>query len=475
MLYTLLSVLLLLFIFLYMLITANFDKWSKLGVPHVPGRFPSGSFPFVVRWRNFAINVEQACKEFKDERFFGTFMFGKPLLVVNDVELIKAIKVKDFHYFTDSHDENYSKIMRSGGDLDALFNHNISSAKGEEWKDLRSTFSPIFTSAKMKQMVKYMEEVSQKLVVEMGKRAESSEEFELKDLTGRFSLDALASCAFGIDFNSHCTEKNAAFVENVANIFKNDLKTGFGNAFKLIPGVVQMFKFFNFNVQHPKEVKFFKDIVLQTLQSRRKSGDRRNDLVDMMLDCMKEKEQMEDENGEKPDQYQEDMQLVHKRKRKITDEDIISNLMIFMMVGYDTTGMTLAYALYELSLNPEAQEKLQQEVDQVWQDAGGKMPGYNSVQELPYLEMVLMETLRLHTPAPNTLRSCTAPYTIPGTNITLQKNDTIVCIASFLHKDPRHWTKPTSFFPEHFNQKEKSNRSPHAFQGFGQGPCANLG
>ena len=108
--------------------------------------------------------------------------------------------------------------------------------------------------------------------------------------------------------------------------------------------------------------------------------------MDMMLDCMKDQEQAEHENEDETDQYQQDMKLSHKRKRQLTDKDIISNLMIFLIVGYDTTGMTLAFALYALSLNPDVQEKLQQEVDEAWEcfwrqatrlqhDAGLALPG----------------------------------------------------------------------------------------------------
>ena len=475
MLLEILAVFLVGFLLLYRYVTKNFDKWKKLGVPYKQGSFPSGSFPFFTKRRNFGDHIEKLCNEFKDERFFGAFMFGKPVLIVNDVELLKAIKVKDFNHFTDTQDEHISTNMRSGGELDALFNHHIGNAKGDEWKDTRSTFSPVFTSGKMKRMVKYIEDVSQKLLVEMEKKTDIDEEFELKDLTGKFSLDALASCAFGINFNSYGSEENSAFVKNAASIFKNDFKNGFGLMFKFIPGVVKIYEFFNISVQHPKEVKFFRDIVIQTLNSRRESGERRNDLVDMMLDCMKDQEQAEHDNEDETDQYQQDMKLSHKTKRQLTDKDIISNLMLFLIVGYDTTGMTLAYALYALSLNPDVQEKLQQEVDEAWECSGDKLPDYNTVQGLPYLEMVIMETLRMYTPANTTLRTCTEPYTLPGTSLTLQRNDSLMFSGSFLHKDPRHWTYPDTFYPEHWSPEEKSTRSPHAFQSFGQGPRACIG
>ena len=68
---------LIVFILLYRLLIKNFDKWKKLGVPYKPGSFPSGSFPFFMKKQNIADHVENACKEFKDERFFGAFILGQ--------------------------------------------------------------------------------------------------------------------------------------------------------------------------------------------------------------------------------------------------------------------------------------------------------------------------------------------------------------------------------------------------------------
>jgi cytochrome P450 len=42
------------------------------------------------------------------------------------------------------------------------------------------------------------------------------------------------------------------------------------------------------------------------------------------------------------------------------------NLLLFLLAGYDTTSNALSYCTYLLSLNPNVQQKLRDEVDQVW-------------------------------------------------------------------------------------------------------------
>ena len=390
-----------LFCLLYRLITKNFDYWQNLGVPFKPGIFPWGSVDFLKEQKNNALHFLDMCNEFKDEKFFGFFMFGKPVLMVNDVELVKHIKVKDFPHFVDSQTEDVVNAFRRGGDLDSLFNQNITTAKGDEWKDVRSSLSPIFTSGKMKHMLKFVVDVSNRLFTEMEKQVDQGE-FELKELTGRFSLDALASCAFGLDFDSFGGASSNAFVEHAADVFKQDIWTLVA-ALKFIPGVSRIFQVLNINVQKPKSVKFFKDIVTKTLKQRSESGQRRNDMIDMMLDIMNEKDKEEVE-GEM-DQYHQDMKFSHKKRRNLTENDIISNLIILLIVGYDTTGMTLAFILYALAENTDVQEKLRREVDgafftlyfkqrkkvdEAWEDAGGSVPDYSKIQGLSYWYFNLM-------------------------------------------------------------------------------------
>ena len=100
-------------------------------------------------------------------------MFGKPILGINDIELVKTIKVKDFNHFVDPQDDHGSKIGRLGGDLDTLFNSNLFTVKEGEWRDTRSSFSPIFTSGRMKGMMKYIKQVGTSLTEEIGRKAKA--------------------------------------------------------------------------------------------------------------------------------------------------------------------------------------------------------------------------------------------------------------------------------------------------------------
>ena len=75
------------------------------------GRFPFGSFNFLSGKKNGNEYILDLCQEFRSEKFFGYSSLGKPMLVIQDLEMMKAIKTKDFWHFPDTQDENISRTL----------------------------------------------------------------------------------------------------------------------------------------------------------------------------------------------------------------------------------------------------------------------------------------------------------------------------------------------------------------------------
>jgi cytochrome P450 len=57
---------------------------------------------------------------------------------------------------------------------------------GDEWKEVRSTFSPIFTSGKLKGMYRFIQRIAENLSQELSVKAEQGTDFELKNVFGKF-------------------------------------------------------------------------------------------------------------------------------------------------------------------------------------------------------------------------------------------------------------------------------------------------
>ena len=50
-------------------------------------------------------------------------------------------------------------------------------------------------------------------------------------------------------------------------------------------------------------------------------------------------------------------------RKKLTDDQITTHAINFLLAGYETSAINLAYTSYLLALNPDVQERLQSEID----------------------------------------------------------------------------------------------------------------
>ena len=114
-----LLVLISLLLLLYRYVTKNFGKWQALGIPHSKGSFPFGSYNFLSGRHFDELNGEDT-KNFAKEKYYGWYLLGKPVLGINDTNLLKHIQVKDFDHFVDRLNFDFQKKFFSGGDTDKV-------------------------------------------------------------------------------------------------------------------------------------------------------------------------------------------------------------------------------------------------------------------------------------------------------------------------------------------------------------------
>ncbi len=69
----------------------------------------------------------------------------------------------------------------------------------------------------------------------------------------------------------------------------------------------------------------------------------------------------------------------------------------------------MTWLLYAITEHPEVQQKLREELLSVTTET----PSLDELNALPYLDMVVRETLRLHTPVPNSIRVAGKDDVIP--------------------------------------------------------------
>jgi cytochrome P450 len=120
--------------------------------------------------------------------------------------------------------------------------------------------------------------------------------------------------------------------------------------------------------------------------------------------------------------------------------------------------------------HPEVYEKLQREVDTV---LGGRRPTAEDVKQMPYMQQVLKESLRLYPPSHMLGRTVLRDVVIEG--YPLRKGESLLLSPYTLHRREEFFPEPERFRPERFTPEQEKQRPRHAFVPFGSGPNVCLG
>lgn len=91
---------------------------------------------------------------------------------------------------------------------------------------------------------------------------------------------------------------------------------------------------------------------------------------------------------------------------------LAANAFAFFGDGTDTSSQALSFALYELAANPDIQQKLYDEIMEKVEANNGQLTT-DIIQNMDYLEAVLLESMRLHPPFAILAKRTTKAYKLP--------------------------------------------------------------
>ncbi|HSI80066.1 MAG TPA: cytochrome P450 [Solirubrobacterales bacterium] len=155
----------------------------------------------------------------------------------------------------------------------------------------------------------------------------------------------------------------------------------------------------------------------------------------------------------------------------LADEEVRDQVMTLMFAGHDTATSTLSFLLYELARNPATLERVASELDTV---LGGDPPGPEQLHgRLPYLDMVLDETLRLYPPAWVGPRRAVRDFEFAGHRVPAGAYVNYSSWAS--HRIPEVFPDPEAFIPERFERERKAALPRGAYVPFGGGSRICIG
>lgn len=167
--------------------------------------------------------------------------------------------------------------------------------------------------------------------------------------------------------------------------------------------------------------------------------------------------------------------LVHGRNdgaEALTDAEVRDQVVSLIADGYETTSAAMAWAIYSLLSTPEVWNRA---ADEIQHTVGNRPTGAADLQALPYLNGVVMETLRLYPPGVIIPRKVIRDLEFAGHRI---RTGRMLLFSPYVtHRLPDLWPEPGQFRPERWDPASRHYRkpAPHEFLPFGGGPHRCIG
>lgn len=151
-------------------------------------------------------------------------------------------------------------------------------------------------------------------------------------------------------------------------------------------------------------------------------------------------------------------------------QQAIDELKQYLWAGTETTALTLAWALYQTSRQPEAAERIRKEGEEVY---GDREPTAADYSALVYTRSVIQETMRLYPPIWGLIRVASKEDEIGGKKIL--PGDRVVLFAYGAHHNPKFWENPEEFRPERWMPGQAKRQVKYSYLPFGGGKRACIG
>jgi len=155
-------------------------------------------------------------------------------------------------------------------------------------------------------------------------------------------------------------------------------------------------------------------------------------------------------NGDRKDVLSLMMAARDEDGQAMTDEEVRDELLTLLLAGHETVATTLSWAFYQIHLNSEVRAKLLHELDEL-----GKKSSPLEIAQLPYLNAVCQETLRMYPVLPVIFpRIAKVPVEVAG--YQFEPETTFLASIYLVHYREDLYPNPHQFNPERFLERQYS-------------------
>ncbi|CAN1133027.1 Cytochrome P450 709B2 [Linum perenne] len=370
----------------------------------------------------------------------------QPRITVMDPEIAKQILSNKFGFFVKS---TYRPSIVIGKGLVLL--------DGPVWARRRRVLNPAFSMDKLKAMINRMTSCTLEMAAEWEEQAAaskdgSSSEIRINSAFQKLTADIISHTSFGSSYLqgiqafkalTHLQSRSAAILTNV-----------------FIPGTQYLPTRSNLEIwKLDRELNTsLRSIIENRLRSN--SGKHGGGYGDDLLGIMIEASEMADAGTKSI--------LTTKLKMK----EIMDECRTFFFAGHETTSNLLTWAIFLITTHHEWQQRLREEVVR---ECGMNIPDADSLPKLKLMNMVLLETLRLYSPAIEVVRMATVDMKLG--KLDIPKGTSLSIPIIMIHRSKELWGEDSNEFkPMRFeNGVSMAAKHPNAFLSFGMGPRVCIG
>lgn len=358
------------------------------------------------------------------EKYGDTFLLN----VGMGREIIFSRDAAFAEYVLQKNQKNYKKSEIQTKDMAKYLGHGLLTAEGELWKKQRKLIQPAFHK---KQLAGLLDKVKAAIVVELDKiRTDAPMDIfpVFNDLAFQTVVKSLFSAAVG----QQEINRLQYITEAAQKMLVKELRQ---------PYLGWYFKGFGKIKKHLDLTDEARQILKRLIEERKKSGERQDDLLDMLLEA----------------RYEDGTAMSEKQ--------LIDEILILFTAGHETTSNALTFTSELLARNPEVQEKIASEVE-IAKKASGDLMEF--LKLCPYTQQVVEEGMRLYPPVYFIDRVPLEDDEFEGKSFP--KGSSLLFSMYEIHRHPKYWEAPEEFRPERFSEARTSSYYP-----FGAGPRKCIG
>jgi cytochrome P450 len=316
---------------------------------------------------------------------------------------------------------NYTKGM--GLDrVKILLGKGLMTSEGELWKRQRYMMQPLFHRRVMGEFAQVIAGTNARFLERWDAHAARGTIINLTDEMSELTLEIVLRVIFGTDLDRLSEQLG-------------------GNPFEVVT------KEQSRDLQFAYKFRSLTKLVAQLIARRRAATEEHCDYVAMLMSAR------DKESGE-----------------PMGERELIDEIMTLIVAGHETTASGLNWTWYLLSQNPQVEARLHRELDAAPQLPA---PELAQMESLSYAQQVINEALRLYPPGWLLSRRTIEADVLGGYPIAAGTN--VLLPLYLLHRHPRFWKDPETFWPERFAPEHEAERPRFAYMPFAAGPRHCIG